>query len=238
MTRSGRLGGDEFVILAEGISLARGPRDDRRAHPRGAPARRSTSRDSTARPDHRVGQHRDRRRRPPVGRGSAARRRHRPVPGQGRGPRPVRRVRARHAVGGPRPARPQDGPATSALARRRSSPCSTSRSSTSSDIQIRGVEALLRWHHPTKGTITPDSSSRSSRTRGLIVDVGRWVLDEACRAGSPGGIGTATSQPSRSTSRCASSSPTASSTTSATALADPRARPRHPHPRDHRDRRS
>ena len=49
------------------------------------------------------------------------------------------------------------------------------------EIQIQGVEALLRWQHPTKGTITPEVFVPLLEERGLIVDVGRWVLSESCR---------------------------------------------------------
>jgi diguanylate cyclase (GGDEF)-like protein/PAS domain S-box-containing protein len=48
-------------------------------------------------------------------------------------------------------------------------------------IDIQGVEALLRWEHPTRGTITPDVFIPILEERGLIIDVGRWVLDESCR---------------------------------------------------------
>ena len=48
-------------------------------------------------------------------------------------------------------------------------------------IEIQGVEALLRWQHPTKGVIEPDVFVPVLEERGLIVDVGRWVLYESCR---------------------------------------------------------
>ena len=49
------------------------------------------------------------------------------------------------------------------------------------EIEIQGVEALLRWRHPTKGIIAPDVFVPVLEERGLIVDVGRWVLYESCR---------------------------------------------------------
>ncbi len=49
------------------------------------------------------------------------------------------------------------------------------------NMRIRGVEALLRWRHPTKGVIAPDNFIPVLEDSGMILDVGRWVLDEACR---------------------------------------------------------
>jgi diguanylate cyclase (GGDEF)-like protein/PAS domain S-box-containing protein len=48
-------------------------------------------------------------------------------------------------------------------------------------LQMRGVEALIRWDHPTKGLLTPDKFIPVLEDTGDIVDVGRWVLREACR---------------------------------------------------------
>ena len=48
-------------------------------------------------------------------------------------------------------------------------------------LQMRGVEALIRWEHPTKGLLTPDKFIPVLEDTGDIVDVGRWVLGEACR---------------------------------------------------------
>ncbi|HEY4929434.1 MAG TPA: EAL domain-containing protein [Acidimicrobiales bacterium] len=48
------------------------------------------------------------------------------------------------------------------------------------DLHIEGVEALIRWNHPTKGTIAPDQFISALEDSGQIVDVGRWVLNEAC----------------------------------------------------------
>ncbi|MGZ5379260.1 MAG: putative bifunctional diguanylate cyclase/phosphodiesterase [Mycobacterium sp.] len=49
------------------------------------------------------------------------------------------------------------------------------------DLTLVGVEALLRWHHPTRGIIQPDEFIPILEQTGQIQDVGRWVLDAACR---------------------------------------------------------
>lgn len=48
------------------------------------------------------------------------------------------------------------------------------------DLTVVGVEALLRWDHPTLGIVQPDDFIQILEQTGQIREVGRWVLREAC----------------------------------------------------------
>ncbi len=50
-----------------------------------------------------------------------------------------------------------------------------------SDGTVRGAEALVRWLHPAHGVLGPDQFIPLAESTGLIVPLGRWVLEEAAR---------------------------------------------------------
>ncbi|MGZ8997400.1 MAG: putative bifunctional diguanylate cyclase/phosphodiesterase, partial [Allosphingosinicella sp.] len=50
------------------------------------------------------------------------------------------------------------------------------------DQSLQGFEALIRWHHPTRGIVPPNEFITLAEDSGLIMELGDWVIEEACRA--------------------------------------------------------
>ncbi len=53
-----------------------------------------------------------------------------------------------------------------------------------SDMSPIGVEALIRWKHPTRGVLQPEDFIPLLEETGLITEIGKWVLQEACAQGA------------------------------------------------------
>jgi diguanylate cyclase (GGDEF)-like protein len=49
--------------------------------------------------------------------------------------------------------------------------------------KMKGVEVLVRWNHPERGLISPEQFIPVAEETGLIVPLGKWIIEESCRQG-------------------------------------------------------
>jgi EAL domain-containing protein (putative c-di-GMP-specific phosphodiesterase class I) len=49
------------------------------------------------------------------------------------------------------------------------------------DGEVIGFEALVRWRHPTRGSVSPGAFIPAAEESGLILPIGEWILRESCR---------------------------------------------------------
>jgi diguanylate cyclase (GGDEF)-like protein len=54
--------------------------------------------------------------------------------------------------------------------------------------ETAGVEALVRWDHPDRGTISPSEFIEIAEENGAILPIGRWILQQACREAAGWGL--------------------------------------------------
>lgn len=49
------------------------------------------------------------------------------------------------------------------------------------DQSVTGIEALIRWNHPQRGLIAPDQFINVAEETGMIIPLGRWIINHACK---------------------------------------------------------